>query len=154
MTASSWQVFQGETIALHYRELGEPEQPAVFLLHGWPDSPHTWDALAPQIAALGFRVITPFLRGFGPNRFNDDKHFRSGQLTAIANDICELANFLQLEKFAIVGHDWGAVITYVASDVAVAGDRADFGTISDTVCNDWKSSGRTTRMRLPARCAA
>lgn len=113
MTANSWQVFQGETIALHYRELGKKNQPAVLLLHGWPDSPHTWDAIAPQIAALGFRIITPFLRGFGPNRFHDEHSFRSGQLTAIANDICELANFLQLEKFAIVGHDWGARCAYI-----------------------------------------
>lgn len=114
----SWQRFDGDTIAVHFREYNKVEdatanQPAVMLLHGWPDSPHTWYAIAPVLADAGFRVITPFLRGFGPNHFHSDDAFRSGQLSAIAHDILQLADHLGLATFSVVGHDWGARCAYI-----------------------------------------
>lgn len=114
----SWQRFDGDTIAVHFREYkrsenGAVDQPAVILLHGWPDSPHTWDAIAPALADAGFRVIAPFLRGFGPNRFHKSEAFRSGQLSALAHDVLQLADHLALDTFSVIGHDWGARCAYI-----------------------------------------
>lgn len=78
------------------------------LLHGWPDSPRTWSAVAPGLAAQGWRVIVPALRGFAPTRFLQPETPRSGQLSALGRDVLELIAELGLEKPALVGHDWGA----------------------------------------------
>jgi len=85
----------------------------VLLLHGWPDDVRTWDGVAAHLNAAGYRTITPYLRGFGPTRFLSQETMRSGQLSALGSDIIELAQALNLERFALVGHDWGARTAYV-----------------------------------------
>ena len=100
---------------LAYREWGPSDGPPVFLLHGWPDSPRTWATLAPLVAARGFRVIVPWLRGFGPTRFIDAATPRSAQFAALAQDLLDLADALGLERFDVVGHDWGARAAYSAA---------------------------------------
>jgi pimeloyl-ACP methyl ester carboxylesterase len=90
----------------------------IVLMHGWPDDVRTWDAILPSVHAAGFRTFTPFLRGFGPTRFRSATTPRCGQLTALAQDLLDLADALSLERFAVVGHDWGARAAYIASAVA------------------------------------
>ena len=89
--------------------------PPVILLHGWPDSPRTWRHLAPHLAAQGRRVVVPWLRGFGPTRFLQAETPRSGQFSALAQDLIDLADALGVERFDLVGHDWGARAAYSAA---------------------------------------
>lgn len=91
---------------------GEP----LLLLHGWPDSPRTWDKVLPRLHDAGYKVIAPYLRGYGSSRFRDrlltKNPRRSGQPVAYAQDIIELADQLGLRRFHFVGHDWGALAGY------------------------------------------
>ena len=105
------------TLDLAYRvyEPTKASGPPVVLLHGWPDSPRTWQHLAPHLASHGRRVIVPWLRGFGPTRFRRDDTPRSGQFSALAQDLIDLADALGLQTFDLVGHDWGARAAYSAA---------------------------------------
>ena len=89
----------------------------LILLHGWPDDARTWSALLPDLHASGFRTIVPFLRGFGPTRFRTAETPRCGQLTALAQDVMDLADALDLRRFALVGHDWSARSAYIVSNI-------------------------------------
>lgn len=80
----------------------------VVLVHGWPDSVRTWFDVAPVLAAAGWRVIAPSLRGFGGTRFLDASTQRSGELVALGCDLIDFVQALKLDKPALVGHDWGA----------------------------------------------
>ena len=91
---------------------GEPDAPAVLLLHGWPDDPVTWEGVASRLNAAGFRTIVPWLRGFGPTRFLSADSIRDGRTEALAQDAIDLMDGLGIERFAVVGHDWGARTTY------------------------------------------
>ena len=81
---------------------------AVMLLHGWPDSQRTWRAVAPRLAAAGYRVVVPALRGFAPTSFRAADTPRAGQLAALGRDLIELIAALRLDRPSLVGHDWGA----------------------------------------------
>jgi pimeloyl-ACP methyl ester carboxylesterase len=91
-----------------YDEWNEGAERAVLLLHGWPDSPRCWAAVAPRLADAGWRVIAPALRGFAPTRFLDERTPRSGQLSALGRDLLDLVDALALRRPALVAHDWGA----------------------------------------------
>ncbi|RDJ10448.1 alpha/beta fold hydrolase [Rhizobium grahamii] len=91
-----------------YAELGASDAPPVILLHGWPYDIHTYVDVAPLLAAAGYRVIVPYLRGYGATRFLSDKTMRNGQQSAIAADIVALMDALKIEKALIAGCDWGA----------------------------------------------
>jgi pimeloyl-ACP methyl ester carboxylesterase len=90
----------------------------VILLHGWPDDIRTWDRIIPALHVAGFRTIVPYLRGFGATRFRYPATMRSGQLSALGQDLLDLADALELEHFAVVGHDWGARAAYITSCIA------------------------------------
>ena len=94
-------------------ENGEP----VLLLHGWPDDATTFDEVAPLLHQAGYRTFAPWLRGFGPTTFLSAATLRSGQIAALAQDALDLADALGLERFAVVGHDWGARIAYLLASV-------------------------------------
>ncbi|WP_199707578.1 alpha/beta fold hydrolase [Teichococcus wenyumeiae] len=97
---------------------GPANGPAVLLLHGWPDSPRTWDRMLPTLHMNGFRTFAPYLRGCGPTRFRSEAMMRSGQLSALGRDVLEAADALGLERFSVVGHDWGARAAYIAANLA------------------------------------
>jgi pimeloyl-ACP methyl ester carboxylesterase len=97
---------------------GPPDGYPCVLLHGWPDDVRTWDRILPALHAANLRIIVPYLRGFGPTRFRDSAAMRNGQLSALAQDLLDLAEALDLKRFAVVGHDWGARAAYIASCLA------------------------------------
>lgn len=91
-----------------YAEAGPPDGPVVILLHGWPYDIYSFVDVAPLLAAEGYRVIVPFLRGHGTTRFLSDATVRNGQPSAIATDIIALMDALKIEKATLAGFDWGA----------------------------------------------
>ncbi len=91
-----------------YAEAGPVTGRAVILLHGWPYDIHAFVDVAPLLAAAGYRVIVPYLRGYGPTRFLSGETFRNGQPSALALDIIALLDALKIQKPVIAGFDWGA----------------------------------------------
>ena len=91
-----------------YAEAGPAEGPAVVLLHGWPYDIHSYVDVAPMLASAGYRVIVPYLRGYGTTRFLSSDTFRNGQPSVVAVDIVALMDALKIEKAVIGGFDWGA----------------------------------------------
>lgn len=91
-----------------YAEVGPPNGPAVILLHGWPYDIHTYVDVAPLLASEGYRVIVPYLRGYGTTRFLSSGTVRNGQQSVIAVDIIALMDALKIERATIGGCDWGA----------------------------------------------
>jgi pimeloyl-ACP methyl ester carboxylesterase len=91
-----------------YAEVGPPDGPAVILLHGWPYDIHSFVDVAPSLASAGYRVIVPYLRGYGTTRFLASDTPRNGQQSAVAVDIIALMDALKVKKATIGGFDWGA----------------------------------------------
>jgi pimeloyl-ACP methyl ester carboxylesterase len=91
-----------------YAEAGPTNGSAVILLHGWPYDIHSYIDVAPLLASAGYRVIVPYLRGYGTTRFLSGETFRNGQQSAVALDIIALMDALKIEKAIVAGYDWGA----------------------------------------------
>ena len=91
-----------------YAEAGPTDGKPVILLHGWPYDIHAFVDVAPMLASAGYRVIVPYLRGYGMTTFLSDTTMRNGQPSAIAEDIIALMDALRIEKATLAGFDWGA----------------------------------------------
>jgi pimeloyl-ACP methyl ester carboxylesterase len=91
-----------------YAEAGPSDGPAVILLHGWPYDIHSFVDVAPLLASAGYRVIVPYVRGYGTTRFLSSETFRNGQQAAVALDTIALMDSLKIEKATLAGFDWGA----------------------------------------------
>jgi pimeloyl-ACP methyl ester carboxylesterase len=91
-----------------YAEAGQSDGPAVMLLHGWPYDIHSYVDVAPRLAQAGYRVIVPYLRGYGTTRFLSSDTFRNGQQAVVAVDLIALLDALQIERVILAGFDWGA----------------------------------------------
>jgi pimeloyl-ACP methyl ester carboxylesterase len=91
-----------------YAEAGPSGGSPVILLHGWPYDIHSYSEVAPMLASKGYRVIVPYLRGYGTTRFLSDGTLRNGQQSALAVDVIALMDALKVEKAVIGGFDWGA----------------------------------------------
>ncbi|GLR84282.1 alpha/beta fold hydrolase [Bradyrhizobium iriomotense] len=91
-----------------YADAGPEDGPAAILLHGWPYDIHSFVDVAPALASHGYRVIVPYLRGYGPTRFLSADTFRNGEPAAVAVDIVALMDALKIEKATLAGFDWGA----------------------------------------------
>lgn len=96
-------------------DVGPAQGPVAMLIHGWPDDPVSWNAVAAGLVREGWRVVAPYLRGFGPTRFRSPDQERKGDLAALAQDALDLATALGVERFAALGHDWGARAAYIAA---------------------------------------
>jgi pimeloyl-ACP methyl ester carboxylesterase len=96
---------------------GRPSDPLVLLFHGFPDSAYTWREIGPAIAAAGYRVVAPFLRGYPPSGMPA----RDTDSRTLGEDVVAIADALGAGKVRIVGHDWGAEAVYAA--VALAPER-------------------------------
>jgi pimeloyl-ACP methyl ester carboxylesterase len=91
-----------------YAEAGPADGSVVLLLHGWPYDIHTYVDVAPLLAAQGYRVIVPYLRGYGTTRFLRDDTVRNGQQSVVAVDAVALLDALDIEQAVLAGCDWGA----------------------------------------------
>ena len=91
-----------------YAEAGPNNGPAVILLHGWPYDIYSFVDVAPLLASAGYRVIIPYLRGYGTTRFLSSETARNGQPSALAVDVIALMDALKIEKAILAGFDWGA----------------------------------------------
>src|SRR5881409_3225931 len=91
-----------------YAEAGPANGPPVLLLHGWPYDIHSFVDVTPLLASAGYRVIVPYLRGYGTTRFLSSETFRNGQQSAVALDIIALMDALKIDKAIVAGFDWGA----------------------------------------------
>jgi pimeloyl-ACP methyl ester carboxylesterase len=95
------------TLSVAYAEAGPNDGPAVLLLHGWPYDIHSFVDVAPALASAGYRVIVPYLRGYGSTRFLSSTTLRNGQPAALAVDIIDLMDALKIRKATLAGFDWG-----------------------------------------------
>lgn len=91
-----------------YAEDGPASGPVVILLHGWPYDIHSYVDVAPLLATAGYRVIIPYLRGYGTTSFLSNDTMRNGQQSVVALDILNLMDALKIKKAIIGGFDWGA----------------------------------------------
>jgi pimeloyl-ACP methyl ester carboxylesterase len=91
-----------------YAELGAATAPAIILLHGWPYDIHSFVDVGPILAARGYRVIIPHLRGYGATHFRSARTPRNGQQAALAADLVALMDALHIERAILAGFDWGA----------------------------------------------
>jgi len=87
----------------------------VILLHGFPDDVRAWDQVAPLLADAGYRVLVPYLRGYGPTRFRDPNAPRMAEQAAIGQDLIDFADALKLDRFAVAGYDWGGRAACIAA---------------------------------------
>jgi pimeloyl-ACP methyl ester carboxylesterase len=90
-----------------YQEAGEGSERVVFLLHGFPYDIHAYDEVTPLLESAGCRVITPYLRGYGPTRFLSAQTPRSGQQAVLAHDLLALMDELEIPSAVMAGYDWG-----------------------------------------------
>jgi len=91
-----------------YAEAGPADGPVVILLHGWPYDIYAFVDVVPVLAQAGFRVIAPWLRGYGTTRFLSGDTPRNGQQGALATDLIALMDALKIDKAVVAGFDWGA----------------------------------------------
>ena len=91
-----------------YAEAGPANGPSVILLHGWPYDIYSFIDVVPLLTSAGYRVIVPYLRGYGTTRFLSNDTFRNGQQSALSLDIIALMDALDIQKAIIAGFDWGA----------------------------------------------
>jgi len=95
-------------LSVGYTEAGPADGPPVLLLHGWPYDIHSFADVTPLLASAGYRVVVPFLRGYGSTRFLSNDTLRNGQQAALATDVIALMDALGIEKAILGGFDWGA----------------------------------------------
>jgi pimeloyl-ACP methyl ester carboxylesterase len=91
-----------------YAEAGQSDSPVAILLHGWPYDIHSYVEVTPLLAAVGYRAIVPYLRGYGTTRFLSSETFRNGQQSVVALDIVALMDALKVKRAILAGFDWGA----------------------------------------------
>ncbi|HTC48259.1 MAG TPA: alpha/beta fold hydrolase, partial [Candidatus Aquilonibacter sp.] len=105
---SSMKQIDAGLLNVGYAEAGPADGPAVILLHGWPYDIYSFVDVAPLLAAAGYRVIVPYLRGYGTTRFLSSETMRNAQQSAVGLDIIALMDALKIQKATVAGFDWGA----------------------------------------------
>lgn len=103
-----------------YEEHGPAGGTAIILLHGFPFDARSFDGVVTPLAAAGHRVLVPFLRGYGPTRFRDPSAPRRAEQAALAQDVLDFADALEIDRFALAGFDWGNRAACIAAILAPA----------------------------------
>jgi dienelactone hydrolase len=96
------------TLSIGYAEAGPANGPVVILLHGWPYDIYSFADVTPLLASAGYRVIVPYLRGYGSTRFLSADTPRNGQQSVVAVDVIALMDALKIDQAILGGFDWGA----------------------------------------------
>jgi len=102
------------TLSIAYEESGPAGGFPIILLHGFPDDVRAWDEITPALANSSYRVLVPYLRGYGPTRFRDAASPRMAEQAAIGQDLIDFADALRIPTFAVAGYDWGGRAASVA----------------------------------------
>lgn len=100
-------------LTFHYFEDGDPEDPLVLFIHGFPDTAHTWDDVRPVVAAAGFHAVSPFTRGYAPTEIPEE----DADTEVLGQDVLALIDALGHDTAILVGHDWGASAVYSATQL-------------------------------------
>jgi pimeloyl-ACP methyl ester carboxylesterase len=121
-----------------YAEVGPANGPVVVLLHGWPYDIHSFVDVAPVLAEAGYRVIVPYLRGYGTTKFLSSETARNGQPSALAVDLKDFLDALRIEKPILAGFDWGARTANIFA--ALWPERSKADGLRERL-PDWQSGG-------------
>ena len=106
---------QTPVLNIAYEDNGSSQGFPVILLHGFPDDARAFDGVVAPLAQAGYRVLVPYLRGYGPTRFRDDSAPRMAEQAAIGQDVIDFADALALPRFAVGGFDWGGRAASIAA---------------------------------------
>jgi pimeloyl-ACP methyl ester carboxylesterase len=112
---STTRSIQTPVLDIAYEDSGDPRGFPVVLLHGFPDDVRAFDDVAPPLAKAGYRVLVPYLRGYGPTRFRDASAPRMAEQAAIGQDLLDFADALGLKQVAVAGYDWGGRAAAIAA---------------------------------------
>ena len=141
-----------DVLEIGYEESGDPAGFPIILLHGFPYDIRSWDGVVPPLADAGYRVLVPYLRGYGTTRFLDPEAPRMAEQAAIAQDVSDFAAALGLEQVALAGFDWGnraACITSILHPERVRAQVAIGGySVQDTVSPSAPSPSAAAEARL------
>lgn len=140
---------QTPVLDIGYEEHGDSTGLPIILLHGFPYDVRSFDGVVPPLVEAGHRVLLPYLRGYGPTRILDTSVPRMAEQAAIAQDLVDFADALDIEQFAVAGFDWGnraACITAILQPQRIRGQVACGGySVQDTL-----TPGRPAPARLEA----
>jgi pimeloyl-ACP methyl ester carboxylesterase len=117
------QTIETPTLEIAYLARRVQSNRTALLLHGWPDDATTWAEITPGLNAAGISTFAPWLRGFGETRFLSSGTYRDGRAEALAQDALDLMDALGVDRFSVIGHDWGARTAYALA--ALAPERID-----------------------------
>jgi pimeloyl-ACP methyl ester carboxylesterase len=106
------------TVEIAYEASGPPTGFPIILLHGFPDDVRAYDTVVPPLAASGYRVLVPYLRGYGPTRFLDSTAPRMAQQAAIGQDLLDFMDALRVQRAGLAGYDWGGRAACIAAILA------------------------------------
>jgi pimeloyl-ACP methyl ester carboxylesterase len=115
---SSPRTVRTDVLDIAYEEHGKPQGTAVILLHGFPYDVRSFDGVVAPLVSAGHRVLVPWLRGYGPTRFRDASAPRKAEQAALAQDLFDFADALDIDRFALAGFDWGNRAACIASILA------------------------------------
>jgi pimeloyl-ACP methyl ester carboxylesterase len=147
---SSARTAQTPVLDIGYEEHGAPDGTAAILLHGFPYDIRSFDGVVPPLVAAGYRVLVPYLRGYGRTRFRDPAAPRTAEQAALAQDLIDFADALGIERFAVAGFDWGnraACIAAILEPARIIGQVSIGGySVQNTI-----APGRPASARQEAR---
>ena len=143
---------QTAVLNIGYEESGRSDGFPIVLLHGFPYDIRAWDGVVPPLTEAGFRVLVPYLRGYGTTRFRNPDEPRMAEQAAIAQDVIDFADALSLDQIATAGFDWGnraACITSILHPDRVRAQVAIGGySVQDTVSPSQPSLSAAAEARL------
>jgi len=111
--AGATKTVQTSVLTIAYEDSGRGFP--IILLHGFPDDVRAFDAVTPPLVKAGYRVLVPYLRGYGPTRFRDSSAPRVGEQAAIGQDLIDFVDALKIPQFAVAGYDWGCRAACIAA---------------------------------------
>lgn len=114
-TARRSRTVQTQVLTIGLEESGDSQGFPIILLHGFPDDVRAWDEVTAPLVRRGYRVVVPYLRGYGTTRFRDASAPRMAEQAAIGQDVIDLADALGLSRFAVAGYDWGGRAASIAA---------------------------------------